>query len=1243
MDFRIQQRLQRVAARMRSMRLAWRLNATWLLLALIGLMCLVVAGDPTWSSGPSIAASLVIAAFVLGIWFSLSTFWQRQDLRVTAQQVEQSFPTLGERLLAAIEQRPDRPDGKFGYLQKSLIDSAVAHDDQYQWTSTVPKRRLVLAWLLNLPTLVVLLVIAGSLATLGRQEAEAEAVAASSKSKALEPVIEPGNTEVELGSSLIVTAKFPGAVPTQVNLMRAGDSQAGSQPMRRSLEDPLYAAYLTDIRSPLTYKIEYDQRQSQEFQVKVFEYPALVRADAELKYPAYTGLEAKTIVDTRRVSAVVGSDLTWICYTNKPVTRAALVDDQGSEIELIADETNPQLLRAQHKVTESRTWQLKLIDDADRTNKVEVKLSLKALPNAEPKIKLATGDVRVSPLEEFLISAKASDDFGLQRIGLSYQMAGEEPVDISVPIDAKGEKQTIPKTAELSELVAMENLQAQPDQLLSYHVWVEDRDEDNEVRRITSDMFFAEVRPFEEIFRQGEQESQEQQRQQQQQQGQGGQGGQSEELLEVQKQIVTGTWNVRRRATKSKLPDTAGEDIGVLAESQREVIELLAEKASEINVPGGEELIRAAGEHMKTAAEQLETSAESLAVKDLGKALGTAQLAYQDLLRLQAKEFEVSRSQQQQGQQSQSSRSRQRQQQLDQLKLENRENRYESERTAQEEQQEENSQLRQIQSRLRELAARQEDLNEQIRELQAALQTADTEEERKEIEKRLQRLRQQQQQMLEDADELREQLEGQQSNEALAQAQEQMEQTRENLRQSSEALNQGNTSQALASGTRAEQELKELQDKVRQESANQFSESMRQMQSEATELEKNQQELAQQLKSNQADNSNRLRTDQPADGYEQQVAQQQERLKKLMEEMKSTVEAAEDPEPLLAQRLYDTFRATEQKQTDTDLETTRKLLQGGLTADAQQLAEKTQTEIGELREGIDKAAEAVLGSEVDSLRLAMDQLQQLSRQVEQEVAQSSEAANTKSQTSSPDSQSSDSQNPKPEPHPSNSQSPQSQSQTQQSQTQQSQQSQQGQPQQGQPQQGQSQQQTPQQGQSQQGQPGQSQSPQGSPGLRGDSSSDQQPSMRSGQRESEREGQREGGRTGGDTGGAWNEAFDSSVWEGPIVGDGFREFSDRLREVEELVSDPELRSRATQIRQAARELRTDVKKHAAEPRWDLVKELVAEPLRELGKQVSEELLRKVGDKNSLVPIDRDPVPGRFNESVRRYYENLGSGR
>ena len=43
-------------------------------------------------------------------------------------------------------------------------------------------------------------------------------------------------------------------------------------------------------------------------------------------------------------------------------------------------------------------------------------------------------------------------------------------------------------------------VEAQPDQVVSYYFWAEDLGPDNQPRRTSGDMYFAEVRHFEEIF-----------------------------------------------------------------------------------------------------------------------------------------------------------------------------------------------------------------------------------------------------------------------------------------------------------------------------------------------------------------------------------------------------------------------------------------------------------------------------------------------------------------------------------------------------------------------------------------------------------------------------------------------------------------------------------------------------------------------------------------------------------------------
>jgi hypothetical protein len=112
---------------------------------------------------------------------------------------------------------------------------------------------------------------------------------------------------------------------------------------------------------------------------------------------------------------------------------------------------------------------------------------------------------------------------------------------------------------------------------------------------------------------------------------------------------------------------------------------------------------------------------------------------------------------------------------------------------------------------------------------------------------------------------------------------------------------------------------------------------------------------------------------------------------------------------------------------------------------------------------------------------------------------------------------------------------------------------------------------------------------------------------------------------------------------PLTGEDFSRWTDAIRDVEELVRDPELRAEAARIREKAREVRIEYKRHSKDPEWPMVRRLIAEPLDQLRERVSEELIRKSAKQNEIVPIDRDPVPNQFQDRLDRYYERLGSGR
>ncbi|MEC8555752.1 MAG: hypothetical protein VXZ82_12160 [Planctomycetota bacterium] len=1265
MDNRLQLRLLQVARRVRSLHLGWTLATIWATAALVGWWLgtnkregLIQSNALHWWW----LSSSVALALVAFVWHSR----RGRDLGRIAERVEGHFPALNQSLITAAGIRAE--NGRFGFLQRSVIAEAIKHDVRYGWNSIVSGVAITAGWFANVPAFLCMTIVGFSLWSVPQGEPpappESEEVASINL---IPPEISPGNTEVERGSSLFVTARFDGALPDEVWLWHeSAEADSETEPvqiaMKQSLKDPVFAAYLYGIDDSLNYRVQYADTETEAYRIDVFEYPALVRSDAKIEYPGYAGQEEKSVVDTRRVTVPMGSKVTWQLHLNKPVEVAELVAQDassGSSLELTPSKQDPKLLTASVVLTETTIWDLKLVDAAGRDNNADISLRAKVLPNRETKIQLtAGGDSQVSPIEEFDIAAKLKDDFKVTAAGVGFQFAGGEIVERESELQPGKGKEMI-----LSEMIDFESLGAEPRQLLSYYVWAEDRDTEGEARRTVSDMYFAEVRYFEEIYRQGEQQSQSQQQQQQQQQGQQGQQGnqQTEELLELQKQIVVGTWNVLKTARKDDMPGRAGPDIMVLSESQSQAMQLLSEKAQEAgDDPEVAKIIDSTKRFMDEAKAALTDAATSLVTADLQKALGREQAAYQALLGLQAREFDISRQQQQQQQQGQSRRSQNRQRQIDQLELKNQENPYETERQAQEQQQNDaQEEMRQIVSRLRELAARQEDINEQLRELEAALQAAETPEDREELEQQLERLREQQQQMLEDADELQERIESSE-NEELQETQQQMEETRENLQKTNEALRNNDTSQALASGNRAEENLKELQDEVRRQAANQFAETVQGLRNDATELEERQQEIVQELNEEAKEPNAGLRDENENEvDLKDQLARQQEQLGELLDQMEQTVIDAEEAEPLLAQKLYDSYRRTKQERAEERLEVTEQLLDRNLTPQARELADQSVEDLSNLKQEIDEAAEAVLGSEMDALRRAADQLDQLNRELDAEIAdatgrgregeepreeQSGEPREREPVQGAPR----DDQEVEPsEGEPREGQPGSGQTREGDPKEPQEGQSREGKPQQGQPGSGQPREGEPQdeqQGQPQEGQSGSGEPRAGEP----QGQQERQPQQGQPQQGQPQQGQPPGLRgarepNGQERANSQGSPFQSGANPRPLTGEDFQAWSDRLRDVEELMTDSQLRWEATQIRQAAREIRKDYRKHAADPKWAEVEDLIAKPLRDLQRKVSQELLRRAAEKTEIVPIDRDPVPSEFSKSVREYYENLGIGQ
>lgn len=786
----------------------------------------------------------------------------------------------------------------------------------------------------------------------------------------------------------------------------------------------------------------------------------------------------------------------------------------------------------------------------------------------------------------------------------------------------------------------------------------------------------------------------------------------------------------RPGATTAKSPLKASgnfkADAEVLIESQEKALEMAKELVEKSENPRTQAALSEVVKQMERALKLLETAKDD--PKQLEPAVAAQQASYQALLKLAEREFRVQQGKQSKsGSKSASEESRQRQ--VNELEMKMTKNRYEQQKQAKAEPQQspEQKENLQISSRLRELAQRQNDLNERLKELQSALQEAKTEPEKEEIRRRLKRLREEEQQMLADLDELKQRAEKPENQQRMQDLKDKLEQTRQDAQKAAEQMEKGNVSQALASGTRAQRELQAMREDLRKKNANQFAEDMKQLRQEARDIAQKQEELGKQMAATPQQNKKKSLTEpQAQSALPQDLAEQNKRVASLVDRATQIAEQSENAEPLLHRQLYDTIRKQAQNEAlnlkETKNELTRRgmmtrglydmlekasaqgetkaldiaseLSKNGMTAPASGVEQRARAGIEEMRKGVERAADGVLGDEAESLKQAAKTLDSLVRQLERELAQGEAKGGEKEgrQPSDPKGKEGE-QAQGDEKQPGKQAGKQGEGKADHN----SQDGKQGEAQAGtetgkgnQPDEssgklgskggqagkqddGRADQKSDQGGKQPDGKdgkggkqgerPGEGQGKSSGPSQQTqqqagkDSGDGQQQGGNSVQR-SRNTGQatasNRGGADGSHTGEHQNGNNRGANWDnilnarnpadriensGPITGGGFEQFSDRLRDAEEMVDSANLRDQLQTVRERVRNERLEFKRQAAEPKWDLVRMQILKPLVEVRQRVEEELAKR-DNREAMVPIDRDPVPTRFSELVRKYYEELG---
>ena len=693
--------------------------------ACAGLLLVVAAAALLAPPAAPLLAVVGVAALAT-LAFAARVLWPLRrppsDDRV-ARFVEERCPELEDRVASAAALAASGPVAGFGEL---LLADAAERLRGVDPARVVPPARVRRAAARGLLALVALATVAvvGS-APLSRVAGAAWLHILPS---GVELLVDPGDFRLVAGQPFRVRARFSGAggalgrTPPVLSVL---DDLAPRQIHMRPAGDGWLAEFPSVARS-FRYRVEAGALTSRDHLVEALSPPRVTRIDVEYTYPAFTGLAPRGEEDGGDLFAPAGTVARLVVHTDKPVVRGELALSDGRRVTL--DNAGDGRRAAVLAVEGDGRYSVRVVDVHGLSNLDPGDYVVRASADRPPAVRVVRpgGDREVTPLEEVTVEVRAGDDHAVDRLDLVYTVVGRE--DRVLPFDIPNRAAAVAGTRTLF----VEDLAVEPGDVITYFARARDAGPAGASNEARSDLYFLEVRPFDNAFEEALS------------QGAGPQAVEMGRLAALQKQIIVATWRLDQQPG-----DGRAEDVRTVAEAQAGLRDTTAAAAGNMTPGRGrpadagvgprgaadEVGPEAQGRALVAAVEAMDAAAAALDAQDTASALPHETDALNRLLTAQAAVRRRQVSMQPGG------GSGGQQAQLDLSALFDRELRREQETSFETGGQPGEAQPdddREVLDRLRELARRQERIN---RDLRSPPET-DAEEERR---RRLERLRREQQ------------------------------------------------------------------------------------------------------------------------------------------------------------------------------------------------------------------------------------------------------------------------------------------------------------------------------------------------------------------------------------------------------------------------------------------------------------------------------------------------------------------
>ncbi|HEX9365642.1 MAG TPA: hypothetical protein VF921_03385 [Vicinamibacterales bacterium] len=923
----------------------------------------------------AVTVLLVIAAAAIVLW----PLRRRPDDRQIARFVEERCPDLDDAVVTAVDiQQRGHEHSAFAPL---VIQSAAARLAAVDLSQCVDPREIRAAawWTTGAAfALVLAFVLAGPLFERASQIAYLRLFPSS-----ISIQVRSGDMRVAAGRPVTISASVDGRRGTLTRIvpsvtLDAAAGQVTTVPMVRAGDG--YQLRIGALDGSFKYTVAAGPAVSRAYSVTALHPSRVQRIEVHYDYPSFTGLKPRIEADGGDVYAPAGTRVRLIVHTDKPVSTGRLAFSQGQPAVPLT-RVSDRRLESVLMVNDESAYRVGLVDP-DGLSSEGIEYFVRVMDDRPPDVHILrpAGDTQITPLEEVPIEARADDDFGIASLDMVYSVSGG--AEKIVPFTSLGGT----RLARIgSRVLAAEDLRVRPGDVIAYYARARDVPRAKQSTLTRSEIFFLEVRPFNEEYTLAQSQA-----------GMSASSAQQVEgLISSQKEIISATWNLERRSTAGR----SRTDIKNVADAQAE-LKGRAEQAAGTSrqrrrigqepplqiVTGPPRAHPPAGDPVRDAVDAMGRALQQLQTQKTADAIPHEMAALNALLQAQA---DVRNRQVQQQQQGSIGGNGNRQGQdlsnlFDRELKRQSQNSYETK--AQVEAQPEGPKADSALDKIKDLARRQEELSRRQRDLAKGGLSAE------EMKRQLEKLTREEEELRRQVEEAAKQLgdrakaadgargansAGANGAEGAKGAQQDLNRAVEQMRDAASQGKQDDAAGAAAKGEEAARQLRNAESRMQQGSPGAKRRALGDLQLESQQIAEAQRRVASEAERLDREGGGAADARRRLAGEKEQLADRvdalQEAAGRLGNDQENAGQAARD---LAAQRLGQRMRNGAQALRDA---------KAGKTAPAEQQIADALDKVARKMNGADaggaKGNTATLGDQLDELRDARDRLARLEKQI----------------------------------------------------------------------------------------------------------------------------------------------------------------------------------------------------------------------------------------------------------------------